>query len=74
MTDKEKIEVLKEILDCDGTAFVFLCDKKGFIELHVVGDEIRTQEPEHDVQSQMYNLCCNIHRDIINWRSKKAEE
>ena len=51
----------------------FTCDEDRFINLDVVGC-YNAENPEADVPSKLYALCCDTQKEIINWRSKKLKK
>ena len=48
-------------------------DEEGFVNLEFSG-KFDTENPEADVPSKLYALCCDMQKEIINWRSKRLKK
>lgn len=75
MEQFDKTEALREVADAKNSVFVFAMDDDGFVTTCFTSkDGFTPAQPEKDVQSQMYALCVELHKEILNWQSRKLAE
>lgn len=67
-THMEKLSIIKDVIDCNGGAFLVAVDEHGFVHL-TVDAEYNKNNPESDVASFLYNQLCKVQLDALNWRS-----
>lgn len=74
MEEINKLDVIREALDRDNTALMFVIDNYGYISFIATGKTLDKKNPEANVSSFLFKKLCDAYLEAMNWQSKKLAE